>query len=123
MSDTNFFRIGVASRTYDLDGAVILTPLLGDTNLKGNERRVSRTKTLDGGVVITDSGLAAGDRTFEISLQSEKSLWEVLWSIFTDSLWVTISTDEACFLAKIKDIQDQGGKIKITALIKEDLTV
>jgi hypothetical protein len=116
----NNYKIGLSSRTYMQDGAVLLAPLSG-TNLRGLERRVSRTKTLDGGCVITDGGISAGDKKFNISLASTKALWDLIRGIFSGALWVTVSTDESCYLAKIENISEAEGKITISVLIKEDL--
>jgi hypothetical protein len=123
MSELNNFKIGLASYAYDVDGAVMIAPLPGDTDVRQSERRVTRTKTLDGGCIITDGGVAAGDRTFTIVSQSNKTLWDLIRSMHEDAQWVTVSTDEACYLAKIERIQEQDGKINLSILIKEDLTV
>ena len=118
----NNYKIGLASRTYNTDGAMIINPLPQDTNVRDQMRRVSRTKTLDGGVVITDGGVSAGDRTFDIALASDNTKWGILQALFNNALWVTVSTDEACFLAKINNIAEADGKIRINILIKEKLT-
>jgi hypothetical protein len=123
MDALNNYRIGVASRTYDLDGAVMLVPLPGDTAIRAGERRVTRTKTLDGGCVITDGGVSAGDRTFDVVVQSDRTLWGLLWALFQAAQWVTVTTEESCFLAKLQRISEQDGKISMNILIKEDLTV
>lgn len=121
MNGSNNYQIGLSSRTYMIGGAVILSPLPDSTDIRSAERRVSRTKTLDGGCVITDGGISAGDKTFKITLQSSKTMWDLIRGIFTGALWVTISTDESCYLAKIQNIKEANGKITMTILIKEDL--
>ncbi len=117
----NNYLIGLASSTYLLNGAVLMKPLPANTDIRSAERRVSRVKTLDGGCVITDGGISAGDRTLNIALQSSKTLWDVINGIFKNTSWVTVSTDESCYLAKISNISEADGKITINILIKQDL--
>lgn len=121
MTNNNFI-VGIASRTYDAAGAVVLKPDTQGTTLRGGERRLTRTKTLDGGVVITDGGVAAGDKTLELRITSDRTLWQTLRALSEDALWVTVSTDEACYLAKIERISESDGQIKMTIMVKEDLS-
>ena len=64
--------IGIAVDVYDLAGSIYfrgadLHPgkTMADT---GRERRATRTKTLDGGVSVYDTGYAPGDRTLGVYL-------------------------------------------------------
>lgn len=118
----NNFLIGIAARTYMASGGTMIKPLTDDTSLRDLERRVSRTKTLDGGCVITDGGVSAGDRTFTIAVESSKTLWDLLKGIFDDSTWVSVSTDEGCYLAKMQRLVEKSGKITMTILLSSDLT-
>jgi hypothetical protein len=114
-------KIGIASKTYMVDGGFILTAL-PDTEMRSGSRRVSRTKTLDGGVVITDSGFAHGDRDMSITAQSSALLWNRLWTFFQAAALITVSTDEGCFSAAPDTIQEGEGKIIMNVLIKEKLS-
>ncbi|SEM55641.1 hypothetical protein SAMN04489760_1222 [Syntrophus gentianae] len=119
---SRLYKIGLASRLYDSDGALIVDPLPEDTQIRENTRRLTRTKTLDGGVVITDSGFSHGDRTFDLAIASTPALWSFLWSLFQNSSWITVTTDEACFLAKMEDLKERNGKITMKILVSEVLT-
>ena len=121
MSANHNYAIGLASYSYDVDGDIMIAPLHEDTDIRSAERRLSRVKTLDGGVVITDGGRAAGDRTFSIACQSEESIWNTLRGIAANS-WVTVSTDEACFKGKVQKLSEKNGKITIELMIESDLT-
>lgn len=59
--------IGLAARSFDPEGALLL-PEHGDNDTGSLTRRVTRVRTLDGGVAITNRGYAAADRTLSISL-------------------------------------------------------
>lgn len=113
--------IGLASYSYLADGAVILHAL-PKTNIRQGERRTSRTKTLDGSVVITDSGYADGDRTFTIEVKSSLAMWTKVWAIFKSSTLVTVTTDDGAFSAAVNTIKDDGNMIVIEILIKAKLS-
>lgn len=55
----------IASETYDVLGYIVIDVLPAST-FQAIGRRVSRSKTLDGGVAISDGGYAEGDRTIDI---------------------------------------------------------
>ena len=57
--------IALSTSIFDLDGHVVLREL-PSTDMGETRRRVNRQKTLDGGVVVNDSGYAPGDRTIEV---------------------------------------------------------
>ena len=114
-------KIGIASKVYMADGGFLLT-LLSDTQARSGSRRVSRTKTLDGGVVITDSGFAHGDRALRVSISSSASLWARLWTLFQTAVMITISIDEGCFSGAPDTIQDNGDRIVMNILIKEKIS-
>jgi hypothetical protein len=114
-------KIGIASKVYMADGGFLLT-VLSDAQLRAGTRRVSRTKTLDGGVVITDSGFSHGDRTLSISIPSSASLWARLWAFFQAALLITISIDDGCFSGAPDNIQDNGDKIIMNILVKEKIS-
>lgn len=113
--------IGLASYSYLADGAVIL-PALPKTDIRKGERRTSRTKTLDGGVVITDSGYADGDRTFTIEVKSSLSMWNKVWAIFKSSTLITVTTDDGAFSGSANSIKDDGTMIVIEILLKAKLS-
>lgn len=116
------YKVGIASRLYLSDGAVMCQPRPEDTRLRENSRRTTRTKTLDGGVVVTDGGTSHGDRTFEIAVDSDATLWAALWAMFNIVSWVTVTTDEGCFLGVMDSLRDSDGKIIIKVLVSESLS-
>ena len=61
------YLIGLAARTFDPEGA-LLVPWQDGTESESIARRVNRVRTLDGGVAVSDRGYAPGDRTLTLSL-------------------------------------------------------
>lgn len=116
------YKIGLASSLYHSEGALMLDPLPEDTKIRENSRRLTRTKTLDGGVVITDGGFSHGDRTLEIAVSSTSALWQILWAVFQSASWITLSTEEACFLAKMEDLRESRGQIIMKILISQNIS-
>ncbi len=114
-------NIGLSSYAYLAGGGLVLK-LLPDSDLRAGERRISRVKTLDGGVVITDSGFAHGDRTLRANVYSSKTLWEKLWALFQAASLVVISDDDGCFTGGLQNIKDQGDKIALEILLKEKIS-
>lgn len=55
--------ITISSPTFDLDAYIQISPIPGGDG--ETRRRVSRVKTLDGGVAVSDRGHSEGDRTIE----------------------------------------------------------
>ena len=64
--------IGLASLTYDADGARFIkqSPDVDNDNNAGG-RRCSRVATLDGGAIMNDSGYSAADRTYTVKTRDD----------------------------------------------------
>lgn len=115
------YKIGIAAAAYMDNGACVVAPL-DDAAIRSGSRRVSRTKTLDGGVVVSDSGYADGDRTLVVRLNSTAALWDTLWRIFRYASGVIVSTHEGCYSANIRTISDQDSVISLEILINTKLS-
>lgn len=114
-------KIGLASQLYNTDGDFILA-VLPETQTREGLRRVTRRKTLDGGVVITDGGFAHGDRDLSIRIMSSEALWAKLWTFFQAVLTVTISTDDGCYVASLEKISENNGEIYLSIMLKEKIS-
>lgn len=117
----SIFKIGISSAVYLEDGAVIVTPR-PDSDLRALSRRISRVKTLDGGVVVTDSGYAHGDRDFVINILMTKTKWDALKAIHEVTTLVYISTDEGVFSACWESLKDAGDIISMKFIINAKLS-
>lgn len=115
------YKIGISSAVYLENGAVMVTPL-PDYEIRSVSRRISRVKTLDGGVVVTDSGFAHGDRDFTMNVESSKTIWETLLAIHEVTTLVHIATEEGVFSACWESLKDGGDVINMKFIINEKLT-
>lgn len=114
-------KISIASQEYLADGHITIDPL-PDTDTRTADRRVSRVKTLDGGVVITDSGFADGDRTLKISAPSSAATWARIWNIHKNAARLVIVTDDGVFTGYAGPLRDAGDRITWDILLEEKLT-
>ena len=114
--------IGLASDLWmDESGAFILKSL-PETRTRSGERRLSRRKTLDGGVVITDGGFSEGDRSMSVQVTSTEDLWAALWYFFQNVNQVVISADGACYLGMLERVSEADGIVSLNMMIKEKIS-
>lgn len=95
--------ISLCPRTFGLGHVLIKAS--PESNLRSQERRMSRTATLDGGVAIEDGGWSAGDRTLSIVLPTREATPNTIAAIEAlraNHLRVSVATDEGVFEALIQ---------------------
>jgi hypothetical protein len=114
--------IGISTQTYDLDGARIFRNPEDLKNRRG-ERRVSRTGTLDGGVVITDLGFADGDRTILVN-EPNASLASVDFARYLVEHYslVNVMTEDGAYSAVPSAYDVSNGELSLTMLVSEKLS-
>lgn len=107
--------ISISTITADTAGMVSI-----DTELdpRENTARVSRTKTLDGGVYINNSGFCDGDRTVRVSAGVTEAQAETLWYIFKNYTSIHLATSDGFYLAVIETLKINNGDMNMTILIK-----
>ena len=108
--------ISISATTGNTRGNVILST--GNSTFGKIETRVSRRATLDGGAVITHSGVAQGDRTFEIATEIDQEQKEAIIHIQANSVLVFVSCTEGLFLGAISSIDTSTSTLSMTILIK-----
>jgi hypothetical protein len=90
---------------------------------KENTRRLSRTATLDGGAVITDSGWTDADRTLEFTaMRMPEETRENLWAMFRKESRVNLACPEGVFAGYLQRIRIAGANIAISFMVHEKLT-
>ena len=92
-----------------------------DTTLGDWTARVSRTKTLDGGVWINNSGAVDGDRTFTIKALLTKAQADGLEYIFRNYQTVNLSCSQGFFSGSIYTLGINNGELNMQFYVKEKL--
>ena len=112
--------ISISTITANESGSVIINELQ-DSRLDDQTARISRVKTLDGGVVITHSGVSVGDRTFNISCRPSESDLVKLQTIFEDETFVLVAYKSDVYLGVIVDIK-QKSATTLTIYLQEKVS-
>jgi hypothetical protein len=115
--------IGISTMAHDLIGARTLYIEPGSfERLNAGARRATRTKTLDGGVVVYDAGFSVADQTFEIRVRASSRYtanW-FAWLVKSQNL-IRISTDSGVFTAVPARWSEINGIALIEALVMSQL--
>jgi len=91
--------------------------------VRQNTRRLSRSATLDGGAVITDSGISDADRTFDFTAkQVPESLCDALWAMFTTESLVHLACPEGVFAGYLQQVRITGADIIFSFMVQEKIT-
>jgi len=108
--------------TFDTQGCVVINKLNQNSDADSFTRRVSRSKALNGIVVIEDRGYTDGDRTIKAipDALSISDANKIRYIAKTYSL-INISTPDGFFSGVISSVSPVSGSLSITILIKEKL--
>lgn len=110
------YVIGLAARTYDPEGAMLI-PWRAGTEIDSITRRVSRVRTLDGGVSVTNRGHSPADRTVVISLMGQPlAMIERARRLLRLHGHITVSIRDGCFTGTPSDYNEQ--RQQLTVLIR-----
>ena len=101
----------------DANGNVIIRET-SDSNLTDQTARVSRVKTLDGGVVINHSGVSVGDRTLDIRCYPSVADLVKLQTLFENEVLVLVAFGGDVYTGVIADMAFKG-YTRITIYLKE----
>lgn len=116
--------IGIGTKLFDLDGDFTFQnkQLSFDdlTNMNAS-RRVSKVKTLDGGVYIDDSGYAVGDTDIIVTvINPTAEEYEKLKNIFIYHAFVYVLSSDGNFLCVPSSINYKNGNAVMIFSTKED---
>jgi len=115
--------VGFSSILADVDGNVIFD-ITKESKLDDSSRRVSRTKTLDGGCVITDGGFSEADKTLTVSTKYDARTFNTIKHLHEDKTLVHVSVNGAFYSGVISRVLLKRGiqeNIVTTILVKEKL--
>ena len=110
--------IAISTITQNTAGALILNEKRG-SKLYAGRARVSRSATLDGGVVIDHQGYVAGDRFINIKVELSEAEETVLKTLFENQTLLCVATADGFFSAAIESVAGDGGVLDVSILLKE----
>lgn len=109
--------VTISPASFSTTGPLVLTRVESD-GTHAASRRVSRTATLDGGVVLTDGGFTHGDRTLNLThvaaTEAEVALARTLCAGFAT---VTVATPEGLFGGALESVDYTQGDLTLTVLV------
>ena len=115
--------IALSSILADTDGDVVFD-MTQKSKLDDSSRRVSRTKTLDGGCVIVDGGFSESDKTLTVSTKYIAGIFNKIKHLHEGETLIHISLNKVFYSGVISKLSLKRGtqeNIVITILIKEKL--
>ena len=113
--------IGLSTKVYDNAGRVVLFDLIEQsTKIRDYRRRLTRTATLDTGAYIDDRGYFDGDRTIDVAVAGDKTLFDSLLYLTQNysSLWVFLP--DGAYNGNIQRLTQDAGRIRLTVLLESE---
>ena len=94
--------ISITSKTGSSEG--IIFEELPNSKLRDMIPRVTKSKTLDGGVVYDHRGMVTADREFVVNARLSQAQFEALQTIVENETYVNLSSPEGFFEGVISDL-------------------
>jgi uncharacterized Rossmann fold enzyme len=113
--------ISITTSSPGTNDAIIIKNYKSASQLRQASARISKTKTLDGGVVVMHNGFADGDRAINVNAILSKTETDILWNIFTTQTFITVAIEDGVFNAVIKSLKIKG-KIQMTIEFESKLS-
>ena len=115
--------ISLTAPSADTSGALVFEEDPAASKLDNLKARVSRSKTLDGGVHIEHSGVSDGDRTFTVVVPDvTESQYTILKRLYRNYTSINIACREGFFKGTIERVRVSGGDATITILVEQKLS-
>ena len=112
-------RVGLSTLTFDLDGHVEIDAM-ESSDVDSIERRITRVKTLDGGVSVRDGGYADGDRTVAISwLIRDAKQFDAVQYLVKHYSQLRLSMRSGCYLCAPRRLSRSGTEGRLDILLIE----
>jgi len=92
---------------------------LAETDLTSLSRRISKRKTIDGGVFLDDMGFSEGDRTLTITTLATVATYSGVANFIKNFNTYFCSTAEGVFKGTISGVKLAGNIATITFLVKD----
>ncbi len=91
------------------------------SKLYETQLRVSKTKTLDGGVVIVNSGFSEEDKKFVINAKLNKADSAALRAIYEEGVFIIFASEDGIWQSIITSLNDAYGTIRMIVEVKVQL--
>lgn len=115
--------VGLSTPTYDTSGALLIHEHKPETKLSEPAARVSRKKTLDGGVHIEHSGISDGDRNIVVAFRDPSTTdYDRLQHIYRNYTSITVACREGVFKGTIEKMPMRGNTVYVHILPEEKLS-
>jgi len=112
--------IGISPLLYDPVGALLLNCVDAASDTGNYTRRVTRTKTLDGGVVLFDGGYTPGDRTVTVQLDAPSQLTvDAVRYVFQAYAKVLLFLSDGAFIAAPSTMTETAGRVRVSFLLEK----
>ena len=110
----------LSSKDYDIDGTEVFYQIDSDSDIFEVNRRLSRTKTLGGGVEIYDAGHSQSDREFIITVSNvEKRNADNIQRLVRSYPLLILSVPDGVFTVAPETFRYNEGKAYLRLLSKE----
>jgi len=108
------------SRLFDVTYSPLILHEDRSSNLRGVERRVSRTKTLDGEVRIDDAGYSDGDRTISLRVRApSKAQVAALQGLVAADGLQRLSTVDGLMEGAVEYVALNDGLLNVRFLVRD----
>ena len=109
--------ISLTTLNADTNGVIMIDDY--NSNFGSLDSRISRQATLDGGVVITHSGVIHGDRTFDISADIDSDQKTILEYLHGNNTILRLSCIEGLFTGAISTLKSTTPEMTFKFLVKD----
>jgi len=115
--------ITITKTTSNPGGAIVIKNCRAKSSIKDASARVSKSTTLDGGVVVIHNGFADGDRLIEIRARLSETLSDSLWDVFKSETFINLAILDGVFSAAISRLKIDNGDARMSLEIASKLSV
>ena len=115
--------IAIATTVFDLDGSFVLTQRDATIVFGTQSRRSSKSKTLDGGVSVYDTGFSQGDREFRVSLNNPtEALVNQIATLMEQHSTFRIACTKGAFIAGLSSLDESSSGVTFNISIEEKVS-
>lgn len=107
--------IGISASTFDYSGSVILSGVNLESDIDSGERRVTKYKTLNGGIAIYDNGYVSADTKYSVRVKGvTENTVKIVRNLIANYATVIITSYMGAFKAVLSQYRYSSGELSIT---------